>query len=104
MVKDRKVLDYHDVLLYESDLRLLAGEEWLNDQACVRQSWLMRMLCVAHVASRRTPHVCEQCRLPQVINFWFEYLSHEKYASGSVCFVPGATTYLLANAGAPLGL
>lgn len=104
MVKERKVLDYHDVLLYESDLRLLAGEEWLNDQACVRQSWLMRMLCVAHVASRRTPHVCEQCRLPQVINFWFEYLSHEKYASGSVCFMPGATTYLLANAGAPLGL
>ena len=31
----RKVLDYHDVLLYDSDLDLLEGQEWLNDQACI---------------------------------------------------------------------
>ena len=30
-----KVLDYHDVLLYDSDLNLLEGQEWLNDQACI---------------------------------------------------------------------
>ena len=29
----RKVLDYHDVLLYADDTELLSGPHWLNDQA-----------------------------------------------------------------------
>ena len=56
------------------------------------------------MSSQCTLRIYEQRKLPQVINFWFEYLSHEQYASISVCFVPGATTFLLANAGAPLGI
>ncbi|KAK9836930.1 hypothetical protein WJX81_000421 [Elliptochloris bilobata] len=62
----QKVLDYHDVLLYDSDLGLLEDEEWLNDQ---------------------------------VISFYFEYLSREKSRSCGFTFVPGATTFLLINAG-----
>ena len=33
-MSNRKVLDYHDVLLYAQDVRLLTGSHWLNDQAC----------------------------------------------------------------------
>ena len=29
----RKVLDYHDVLLYACDVELLREPQWLNDQA-----------------------------------------------------------------------
>ncbi len=29
---ERKVLDYHDVLLREADVDLLRSPEWLNDQ------------------------------------------------------------------------
>ena len=32
MKGETKVLDYHDVLLYQSDLDLLTGPYWLNDQ------------------------------------------------------------------------
>ncbi len=32
MDKEPKVLDYHDVLLYRSDIDLLTGDKWLNDQ------------------------------------------------------------------------
>ena len=32
-MSDRKVLDYHDVLLYAGDVELLRGPQWLNDQA-----------------------------------------------------------------------
>jgi hypothetical protein len=32
MKGEQKVLDYHDVLLYKSDLDLLMGPHWLNDQ------------------------------------------------------------------------
>ncbi|CAL5221185.1 g3331 [Coccomyxa viridis] len=31
-MSDRKVLDYHDVLLYAGDVELLRGPQWLNDQ------------------------------------------------------------------------
>ncbi|CAL8468357.1 g7897 [Coccomyxa elongata] len=32
MDKETKVLDYHDVLLYRTDIDLLTGDKWLNDQ------------------------------------------------------------------------
>lgn len=32
MDKEPKVLDYHDILLYRSDVDLLTGDHWLNDQ------------------------------------------------------------------------
>ncbi|EIE19373.1 hypothetical protein COCSUDRAFT_54666 [Coccomyxa subellipsoidea C-169] len=32
MAKEPKILDYHDILLYRSDVDLLKGEFWLNDQ------------------------------------------------------------------------
>ena len=36
---------------------------------------------------------------PQVMSFYFEYLAREKYKAREFCFVPGATTFLLINAG-----
>ena len=32
MAREPKYLDYHDVLLYRSDVDLLKGKYWLNDQ------------------------------------------------------------------------
>lgn len=38
MEKEPRVLDYHDVLLYRSDVDLLTGDNWLNDQVLGRAS------------------------------------------------------------------
>ena len=50
----------------------------------------------AHRAMRR---LSSQCPSPQVISFYFEYLAREKFKARNFCFVPGATTFLLINAG-----
>lgn len=34
--KRKRVLDYHDVLLYDTDVDLLEGPNWLNDQVKLR--------------------------------------------------------------------
>ena len=34
MDPEAKALDYHDVLLRQGDVQLLAGPHWLNDQVC----------------------------------------------------------------------
>lgn len=31
---DTRVLSYHDVLLRKSDVDILRGPDWLNDQVC----------------------------------------------------------------------
>ena len=52
-----------------------------------------------HCAHRAMRRLFSSCLSPQVISFYFEYLGHEKYKARSFCFVPGATTFLLINAG-----
>lgn len=52
MFSNKKVLDYHDVLLYENDLLLLEDDEWLNDQARVQQPCccMSQMFCAAQAS------------------------------------------------------
>ena len=60
----------------------------------------MRPFPLAYKRMQSYPQVTRQYAfLPQVISFYFEYLGHEKYESCMFCFVPGATTFLLINAG-----
>lgn len=53
MVKELKVLDYHDVLLYKRDVDLLTGDHWLNDQVLhTTQFRLETPLSIMHIRTK----------------------------------------------------
>lgn len=104
MNPEAKALDYHDVLLRQGDVQLLAGPHWLNDQERARQGQgcihspasCHRAACCAILC---TPtHSCAAAWM-QVIAFFFEYLQREAFAAAGVLLVSGDSTYLLANLG-----
>ena len=45
-MSNRKLLDYHDVLLYHADAELLEKPNWLNDQASHSCYLLRGLLCM----------------------------------------------------------
>jgi hypothetical protein len=97
--RHRRVLDYHDVLLYDTDVDLLKGPEWLNDQAgqllltlngnsFVKRHFLLTFVCRVLRGSQ------------QIITFYFEYLQNEHLsARPEILLVGGALTYLMLHTG-----
>ena len=96
-MSNRKLLDYHDVLLYRADAELLQSPHWLNDQAS-RSCHLIICKCSQHT-SFQVP--TKGHMLMQVIAFFFEYYSREKHSSDHLSFCPGSLTYLLLQSGEP---
>lgn len=90
----RKVLDYHDVLLYADDIELLRGQQWLNDQAGIG---LTLDFYEAICPCKR--HGSATALSLQVIAFYFEYLSREKHGNKDLSFCPGSLTFLLLHSG-----
>ena len=46
-MSNKKVLNYHDVLLYAEDIELLITPQWLNDQASCRQRIHRHLFCLS---------------------------------------------------------
>ena len=59
----RKVLDYGDVLLRQSDVDLLKGPHWLNDQVTACMDSLHFMWACIELVHGRPPH--DQSHLPR---------------------------------------
>lgn len=93
---DARLLSYHDVLLRKSDVQLLRGPHWLNDQVCVAVLGLQCCGALIRAFLLYTRHVA------QIIAFYFEYLVRELFPSISkaVALIPGAMSFLLLNTGA----
>lgn len=107
MDPEAKALDYHDVLLRQGDVQLLAGPHWLNDQ--VRADGVPCAAKAAHIAAALC---CSSLFMLlfiavstsaagalQVIAFFFEYLQREVAAGAGVLLVSPDSTYLLASLG-----
>jgi len=93
MVKELKVLDYNDVLLYKRDMDLLIGDHWLNDQVLHIPSQISSEIPLSFVRIRTKDVFCIQ-----IIAFFFEYLQMEKYVNSTeLLFCGGSLTYLLVH-------
>lgn len=108
MDPNEKVLSYGDVLIRRSDVELLSGPYWLNDQvlnsvrlscgasAC-RQSMHhddrmtnLRALCKRDVSAEATISMCVQ-----IISSYFEWLTRESGCGNDVLLLSGSVTFLL---------
>jgi sentrin-specific protease 8 len=124
---DPRVLSYHDVLLRRSDVDLLEGDHWLNDQV----NWLgwvgRAAAAVALNATRARCFCCSRAFLApsssyrntlhpllpqrtrtrsQIISFWFDYLIRDAYPQlqAAVALVPPPTAFLLVHTDPPTAL
>lgn len=92
-----KLLSYGDNLLRRSDVDLLDGPFWLNDQvllwAC-KTLYFVRKTDFFWLAEANVP-----IHIMQIITFYFDYLWREVYAAqqSSLLFVGGAMTFLLSQ-------
>ena len=72
----RKVLDYHDVLLYADDTELLRGPQWLNDQAGSSSTISVHRISVSLYYIGRIPLVCADYsvlfRVPESRKVWWQ--------------------------------
>ena len=98
MHPDEKVLSLGDVLLRRSDVDLLTGPHWLNDQVTLNSiawhiSWKTAQGgCMSGNAERVLTSA-------QIISFYFEMLTRN--GDGNLTMLlPGSTTFLLLHGGA----
>lgn len=99
MSGDEKVLSYYDVLLRRLDVEQLDGPHWLNDQVGLMLLDDACRWCKNHTTASMhgfNAYQTPACS-PQIISFWFEYLSRERFESAqdTIALVPPPTAFLL---------
>lgn len=109
------VLSYGDSKLLATDVKLLEGPCWLNDQAREHSRPITGRTRPAAAPpvplGRPLPDHCSRQDLPpaptlQLIGFYFEFLlreAHPPAQSPGLLLIPGNSTYLLANLGPEAG-
>ena len=94
MHPDDKVLSLGDVLLRRSDVDLLTGPHWLNDQVKY-----LYYICMLHMLSEDlnapSARLTKADNMVQVISFYFEYLTRESGIANDATLLPASATFLL---------